>query len=481
LRPRPANHFADYLTLFTPDRYRELVSECRSIASRGLVSALLENKADYVSASGYRPRFTGSDTAWGMEATAALQDALKICNLRGPRFDWRASWRLAVPTRATDARMFVLLTKWASGWPALQFLEGHRIGQRDHVDGGKIVGSDDAFTTIAQDGKTTRVRGAYAGLMISNGVITNQAGYEVAYRVLGAKREQDQDISAQDLIQIATPQRYSEGCPVPDIARALMDFLAVDTAQTCQLDQQIADSKQTFLEYNETGRQDPVAVLAGMGSNKTRDGTPTEMIERGNYRYLKSGSGDLKPFESDRPSDQWMNFDERVVARAAAAVRWRAEMLDPSKLGGVAGRAFQDQINTLIMDEFAMVEPAIVRVVGYFVSCLIGLRVIPNSNEWMRWEIASPPYFEIDRASAKIDIEDVAAGRIPMSVLHARDGRTTHEVYTANAVAYQTAQAVKKLHPDVPEEIIRGDWGRTAQRSGNYQQQPAGNAPAKPE
>jgi hypothetical protein len=470
LRPRPPNHFADYLSLLSPQRYRELVSECRSLASRGLAAALLENKADYVAASGFRPRFAGNDTVWGTAATAALEDALKICNIRGGRFNWRASWRMAVPTRATDARFFVLLTKWATGWPAMQFLEGHRIGQREEYGtGAKVVGKDDAYTTITNDtGEQAQVRGVYQGLAINHGVITNSIGTEVAYRVLGPRKEDDQDISARDLIQVATPQRYSEGSPVPDIARALMDFLALDTAQTAQLDQQIADSKLTIIETNETGKQDPSMVLAGMAVGASLDGSPTEVVDRGEWRYAKSGSGKIEAFKSDRPSDQWMNFDERVAARAAAAIRWRAEMLDPSKLGGSATRAFQDQINTLIHDEFSTIAPAAVRVLGYFVSTLIGLKVIPNSPEWMRWEIAPPPWFEVDRASAKIDIDDVASGRQAMTVLHSRDGNTTREVYTARVTAYEQALEMQKLHPDVPLEIILGDLGATAQRTGFY-------------
>lgn len=472
LRPAPKSHFADYAALLAPTRYKQLVSECRAVASRGLASALLEQKADYVAASGFRPRFSGTDTAWGTETAAVLEDALKICNIRGPRFDWRASWRLGVPTRATDGRFFILLTKWPdSGWPALQFLEGHRIGQRDV--GINIVGKDDAATVIAEaDGTERRVRGAYAGLQIHNGVIFNQCGTEVAYRVLGPTPADDLDISARDMIQVASPQRFSEGTPVPDIARALMDFVALDIAQTCQLDQQIADAKQTFLEWNEGGRQDPVQQLAGMAPAKTMDGTPTEMVERGNYRYLKSGVGQLKAFESERPSDQWMNFDMRVAARSAAAIRWRVEMLDPSALKGAATRAFQDQINTAIHDEFSSIAPAAVRVIGYFVSCLTQLGEVRPSPQWMRWTIAPPPWFEVDRASSRIDVEDVAAGRLPMAVLHARDGHTSEEVYTARAMAYEKAVAIQQRFPNVPLSVILGDLGQTASRSGVYSQEP---------
>ena len=54
LRPRPANHFADYAALLSPGRYRELVSESRSQAAKGVLSALIDNKAGYISASHWR-------------------------------------------------------------------------------------------------------------------------------------------------------------------------------------------------------------------------------------------------------------------------------------------------------------------------------------------------------------------------------------------------------------------------------------------
>lgn len=467
LRPRPPNHFADYAQLFAPSRYRELVSECRALATRGLVSALLEQKANYVAASHFRPRFCGSDSDYGAEVMPTLLSALKICNIRGARFDWRESWRLSIPVRATDGRFFVLLTEWAdSGWPALQFLEGHRVGVRDSSNG--IVGADDAFTRIvAEDGSVRKVRGAYKGCLIINGTIYNEDGTEVAYRVLGkdAKGADDEDVSARDLIQVARPQRYSEATTPPDLARALMDFLAMDSAQTAQLDQQISDAKLTFVEKNEAGRQDPAAMLAGM-TPSMGDGAPAEMLERATWRYIKTGKGGIDTVKTNRPSDQWMNFDARVAARAAASIGWRIEMLDPAALRGAATRAFQDQINTTIADEFSVIEPVASRVLGYIVAKLAKVGAIPQHEEWMCWQIAPPPWFEVDRNSARIDLEEVAAGRVAMSRLHQRDGSTTQEVYQDRINAYKLALDMQEENPDVPLEIILGDLGATIQRTG---------------
>jgi len=469
LRPRPGNHFADYIAMMSPWRFRELVSECRALALRGLVPSVLESKADYVSASHFRPRFVGHDEEYGRAALRELQNALGICNLRGPQFDWRTTWRLSVPTRATDGALYILLTTWGdSGWPALQCLESHRIGTRDMSPAG-LVGPDDAWTTlVADDGSTKRVRGAYAGLPIQNGHIYNKTGTCVAYRVLGATKDDDEDISARDIICVCRPRHFSEGRPMPELAAPLLDFLAIDLAQTCQLDQQIQDARLSFIETTSSGRPDLASMAMG-GGVKTPAGTPTTVEERGMTRTIKSGHA-LTPLASQRPSDQWMNFDLRVSKRACTALRWRLEMLDPSALGGVAGRAFQDQINTSIQDEFSIDGPAALRAVRYFNAKLTQLGVVPKHEEWDQWAIAAPSYFEVDRASSRLDLEDVAAGRVSMTTLHARDGQTTAEVYMERIGAYELGLALQAKHPTVPLEMILGDLGYTAIRSGFYPQ-----------
>jgi hypothetical protein len=462
LRPKPPSHFADFLALLSPHRYRELVTECRFLRTRGLVSAILENRADYVSASHYRPRFTGTDEAFGADLIAALEDSLALCNLRGPRFDWRTTWRLSSISRATDGSFFVLLTSWGdTDQPALQIFEGHRIGQRDSTDG--TVKSGSAFT-INTEGR--RIQTPYVGLSINQGIIYNGFGQEIAYRVLGAAEDgsEDQDISARDMIHVARPRSHSEGRPVPDLAPAALDFLALQEAQTAALDNQIHDAKLTAVETNATGAPDPNLQLTGMGGKP--DGTPTQLVDRGTYRYFKSGQGNIEVPNITRPSVQWMAFDQRVASRSAAALGWRIEMLDPEKLGsGAANRAFQDQINTRIQDEFQIDRPAAIRVLRYFAAKLIKSGVLANHTEAASLDIAPPPYFEVDRASAKYDLDDVAAGRSAMTILRARDGHTDREVYEMRAAAYKTAEAVS-AETGVDIEILRGDEGMTVQRTG---------------
>ena len=479
LRPAPPNHYGDWIDLLNPRNAKRLVSEGRATGTRGQPASLLDQKADYVSASDYRPQFRGQDHDYGATALPLLESALNIANLRGYLYDWRTTWRLGVPTLGTDGSFYVLLTRWETGYPALQILERHRIGQRD--DQAQIVGPTDALTTITTEtGAQKTIRGAYRGLRITGGQIYNRAGTEVAYRVLGAdpKGSEDYDISARDLYRVARPRSYSEGTTPPEIAAALFDFIGLEMAQSAQLDQQIEDSRLTLIEENATGTYNAAgAFLPGQGNpNASKPGSPTVESKRGRTKFLKTGYS-VKAHETDRPSDQWMNFDSRVHSRGAAGIRWRAEMLDPAALKGASNRALQDQINTLIRETFTTLDRAATRACNYIAAVLASpeIAALPLHPETMRWGIAPPPWFEVDRASAKYDLDDVAAGRVSMSTLHARDGKTSTEVYTERARAYMEALSIQKKYPEVPLDQIMGDLGMTVQRTG------AQGAPATPE
>ena len=431
LRPRMRPLFDDYISTLSPIKWKELVSESRSIASKGQVAAAIWQKADYVSASHWAPYFTGEDSDWGLQAEKLLHDTANNCCTRGDRFNWRTLWRLTIPTRAADGGLFLLLTS-VNDWPLIQPLEAHRIGQRN---AGDTVQENDAFSTYTGiDGVKSQVKGVYSGLRIVNGIIYNKQGLEVAYRVLGPTPDQDEDVSARDMIHVGAPRWYSEGRPLPEIAPALLDLYGIDLSRTAQLDGQIIDSKLTVVETNATGKQDPLrqAMNPAMSGPTPHMNNP-ELVERGSFRYVKSGSGELKPYESRRPSGEWMNFDQRMSAIAIAAIGWRMEMLDPSDLRGAATRGFQDQINTAILNSFADAKPAAVRCTRYRIAKFIELGMLPDHKEFMKWDIAPPPEFTVDRGQMKTDLDGVRTGAEAMPFLQRRLGYQPRHVLEAQA------------------------------------------------
>lgn len=432
LRPLPRSLFDDYLKLLSPTRWRQLLSESRTIASRGQVAAAIWQKADYVSASHWRPYFTGEDSDWGEQAEKLLEDTKNNCCTRGDRFPWRALWRMSIPTRAADGGFFVLLTSNADGWPLLQPIEAHRIGQRGS---GQTVGETDALSSFTMiDGTKAQQKGVYAGLRIVNGIIYSRQGMEVAYRVLGATSDQDEDISAQDMIHIGAPRWYSEGRPLPEIAPALLDLAGIQMSRTAQLDGQIIDSKLTVIEENQTGTQDQLRnAINPSRSGPTGQMTNPELVERGTFRYVKSGSGSVKPYESRRPSAEWMGFDQRMSSVAIAAIGWRMEMLDPSDLRGAATRGFQDQINTAILNSFHDASPAVVRCTRYRIAKFIQLGMLKDHPEFMSWDVAPPPEFTVDRGQLKTDLDGVRTGAEAMPFLQRRLGYQPRHVLVSQA------------------------------------------------
>jgi hypothetical protein len=448
LRPRQANHFDDYLALLGSHAWKSLVSESRAIGSRGLVAAALAQKADYVSASDWRTYFAGEDSDYGDFAEQFFEDTAHMVCTRGARYDWSTYWRLGVLCAGGDGGFFTLLTESQEGWPLMQPLEAHRIGQRNGHD--QEVKANSAFTTIRnEDGAPLQVSTPYTGLRIVDGIIYNRSGMEVAYRVLGPTPEQDEDISARDMIHIGPPRWFSEGRPAPQIAPGLLSLLAVDLARTAQLDQQIVDSKLTLIEKNETGKRDPVEDIVNPAARKqTSNGTAFDVIERGGVKFLKTGSS-LEALSTNRPSSQWMEFDQRSAATAIAAIGWRLEMLDPTALRGAATRAFQDQINTQIMSTFKSLRQAVKRARQYFVAKHTKLGTLPDHPEFLKWGVTPPPEFVVDRNSARIDVEMVRAGADSMPNLHRRAGMMSDDVLNQNARwIYKRAKTAAKWSKD---------------------------------
>lgn len=466
LRPAPPNHFDDYLSLLSSWNWRQLVSESRAIGSRGLVAAALLQKADYVSASDWRPFFDGKDSGYGDEAEQLLEDTNHIVCTRGPRYDWATLWRLGVLSVAPDGGFFVLLTSSAEGWPLLQPIEAHRIGQR--IQNNDKVTMDSAWTQVTNDdGEIEHISTPYVGLRITNGVITNRAGAEVAYRVLGSNPDgsDDHDVSARDMIHVGPPRYFSEGRPAPQIAPGLLSLIAVDLARNAQLDQQINDARLTLINSNETGKQDITKQLLNQdgGGPVTATGTNPEMVERAQFRYIKNGDK-LTPFESKRPSTEWMNFDERSAATAIAASGWRLEMLDPTALRGAATRAFQDQINTLILASFKSFRHAVQRCTRYRIAKFTQLGMLPDNPEFMKWGVTQPPDFIVDRNSSIVDIALVRAGADSMPDLHRRAGKRSREVLQQEArYLWEKHMAAKAWSKD-GLKIQSSDLGNLSQR-----------------
>lgn len=452
LRPKPRNHFDDYIALLNSTNWQQLISESRAIGSRGIVAAAIMQRAEYISGSQWRPYFTGEDAIYGEEAEELLENTRTQVCTRGDRYDWRTFWKLGVMTVSPDGGFFIQLTKSPTGWPLLQPLEAHRIGQRGPSN---IVEADSAWSQFTNaDGEQDWKPTPYFGMTIVNGIIYSRAGAEVAFRVLGKTREDDEDISAQNMIHVAPPRWFSEGRPVPQIAPGLLDLLGVETARTAQLDAQINHSKLNLVETNDTGKQDGMRGMMNPPlSPPSESGTEIEVLERGTIRYVKKNGGKVEAHEAKVPSGEWMDYDDKALSSAIAAINWRLEMLYPGKLGGNTSRALQDAVNTIISNGFEDFHVASQRCTRYRIACYTKLKLLRPHVEFMKFAITPPPEFCVDRNAAKIDVDMVRAGADNMPNVLRRAGIRARTSLIAQAKFKADQYAIARAYGLDPDDL----------------------------
>ncbi len=165
-----------------------LLSDSRKLyCNLGPVTGAINDKATYSIGRAWTAKFTGSDTEWGKKAEQWVNEVwYPVADARGSNYDFKSDLFVSSVSIDRDGEIFVYLTEGKDGFPLIQLLPAHMIGQRDHQDGDRLTS------------------GPYKGLKMIQGVITNDQGRPVAYNVLGETPDTDEQISARDLIQILT-------------------------------------------------------------------------------------------------------------------------------------------------------------------------------------------------------------------------------------------------------------------------------------
>lgn len=452
-RPAHPDMAKDFIDLLPQAAFRKAVSDCRwLITASDIVGGAIKQKTDYLSASHFATHFTGADRAWGEQAEAATEQLAAYCCTRGDRYDWKTLWALTVAHRAADGAIFFNLTESDTGWPLVQPIEATRIGCRD--DKPVVEAKSARAYRRDESGKVSRIYTPYAGLKIVSGIIYDEAGREVAYRVLGSADDgaDDVDISAQDMVHIARPGWYSEGRPLPGVANSALALQDIHLARQAQLTKHIHSARQIGIVENETGTPaqkrlgDPLAT-------RTPLGTGTTVVEEGNFTFIKRGDK-TTPWDTKTPGGEWMAFDDKTVASALHAMRWRIEMMDPKQAGtGANTRAFADQINTVIMEEFDFLTRPLLRVRRWQIAKLIARGDLPKNDEWWKWGATPPPEFSPDPGRAiSSELEAVRAGAQSMPHVHRRWGQRPSDVLNEQADYLLLRRQVAKDKGLTPEE-----------------------------
>jgi len=425
--------FADWRTLLSLSR--------RIWSNNGIVKGATVQKAMHSIGRAWNPIFRGQDQEWGKEAADWLLLWYASSNIRGENFDFKTTLYLNSISVDRDGDQGILLTQSEDGmWPMIQTIPAHRIGQRNAAE-------------------ETVQNGYYNGLKITHGVIQNDLGRPVAFRVLGDDPTKDRDISARDLMLSFDPEWADQLRGLPIFSHALNDLRDADQSQYWEQLNQMASSSRTLIETNESGQADVndpgMALGCDTGPN---GGMAMERLEGGTITYFRAGTGSkLEQLVNLRPGSDWEVFQDRLARKALLGIGWPYSLCwKPDGQNGTQERAEIEKARTTILDRQELLKPVAQRIVGYAVSKAIKSGILPEYNGpdaggFLKWDFTLPPKFSIDlgrdsaarREDYKLgfkNLSDVVAeqGEVLDQHLDARERETVDLITRAKRISDQT-------------------------------------------
>jgi hypothetical protein len=433
----------------------QVVSDSRKLYTNlGPCKGAINDKAMHAIGRSWLPKFDGKDAEWGKAATEwLLEKWYPIADIHGRDFQ-TALYLLSVGIDR-DGDIGTMLTEYEEGFPAIQIVPSHAIGQRDNA---------------------TQVEGGpYDGLRLTDGVALNDVGRAVAYQILGPSKDGSDDtwVSARDFVLLMEPEWADQVRGYPGFMHAILDLKSLRQVQgyermACEMASSIG-----IIENNETGMpdfSDPRIALGGNGGNST--GATMEEKAGGLWKYFKAGSGGkLEVFKSERPGDAWDKFMNRLLRNAMAGIGWPYELVwDISELGGANTRLILASAMHSVADRQELIRPFARRAVGYAISKAIKNGDLAPSDEWWKWGFTMPARMTSDYGrDAKADREDYIIGIKNLEDILAEEGRQLDPHIAARAAENAKLAAAGLPNPSTEQaqidNAIKKDGGMPTDQS----------------
>lgn len=345
----------------------------RLYQNEGLVRGTVDQKASYSVGAAFLPEFLGQDAEFGDQAKQWLVNWYGLCSTAGPLFDFQTVLFLTSVAIDRDGDAFILLTE-ANGYPQIQLIPAHRVGQRDNAG------------TVAS--------GGYKGLRIRKGVIFNRAGRAVAYQVLGDAAAEDKTISARELIHIFDPSFAEQSRGLPLFSHAVNAFRDMREASEREMAAQLLLSSLAFVEHNPYGGPDPSDPTVEFSS----DGTPScQTFEGGTVKFFRSGDGSkLEEIASARPSQNWREFHDRLIRNSLVGTGWPLALTEMANGRGTADRISLLAGKKAVSDRQHLLKPLCKRIITFALGKAIDSGLLPPAKQWWNWTFSVDNRLSID-------------------------------------------------------------------------------------
>jgi lambda family phage portal protein len=405
---------------------------------RGLVN----EKARYSVGSGIRPQARSGDEAWDLAAETFFEQWSRVADLQG-RYTWREMQRIASIAIDRDGEVFFRATAQTTGYPALQLILAHRIG--------------DARSSIYEPSNPAAREG---GQNIIDGVVVNPQLRPIFYRYLMGDgidpSARFEDIPAQQLIHVGEASQGDELRYVTPLAPSINHLRDVGDAVGFEK-MAIKISSYIALAIKSSNPQGADFFGEATHSVNSQDNSEVTVESLGNAggAIPRLGMGeDLISWTSNRPSQNFREFCDVLLREVCLnlGVPWEFAAR-PAEAGGAALRAVLVRAQrTFEQRQALLIDRLCSRVWAHVITIGMQRGLIPQNDNWFKVEWQRPAAASVDYGrEAAANLNDVRSGLRTYSEDYSERGlewkdqlrqRATEAKFLAELAAeYQ-------LHPD---------------------------------
>jgi lambda family phage portal protein len=405
---------------------------------RGLVN----EKARYSVGSGIRPQARSGDETWDLAAETFFEQWSRVADLQG-RYTWREMQRIASIAIDRDGEVFFRATAQTTGYPALQLILAHRIG--------------DARSSIYEPSNPAAREG---GQNIIDGVVVNPQLRPIFYRYLVGDgidpSARFEDIPAQQLIHVGEASQGDELRYVTPLAPSINHLRDVGDAVGFEK-MAIKISSYIALAIKSSNPQGADFFGEATHSVNSQDNSEVTVESLGNAggAIPRLGMGeDLISWTSNRPSQNFREFCDVLLREVCLnlGVPWEFAAR-PAEAGGAALRAVLVRAQrTFEQRQALLIDRLCSRVWAHVITIGMQRGLIPQNDNWFKVEWQRPAAASVDYGrEAAANLNDVRSGLRTYSEDYSERGlewkdqlrqRATEAKYLADLAAEF------KLHPD---------------------------------
>jgi capsid protein len=381
-------------TLMTMGRH--LYTNCSFI--RGAIDEILR-----FSLSSFEPQFMGANKEWGKKAKQWLEDNDQFVDIRGSQFSFDVDRRLIGLSYFIDGEIGIILTEDGLKNGRIQLIPSHRIGSKRN--------------------ETSVEGGIYDGARIVDGVIVDEYGAPLAYRVYAEDAwisKDYTDVSVNDMHLAYIPDWPDQ---LRGFSRLAWSFFECEDVREARLFDLIAGkiaASYAIVEHTETGVLDRTKKVFQAGETAADSTTgsaqsiPKKLVQPGTILTVKAGANQkIEIPTSDRPSANMMEFQSEIIRSVLAGEGWSYELShNAAGVNGGALRVVVERANARCEEiQTLLACPAIKRIDNFRLAKAIKNDFLPPDPEFMRWRYHGPAEITPDKKyDSQVSIAEMAAG-----------------------------------------------------------------------